>query len=159
MLAVLSILGMIALDQAVKWWAVHVLLPLGDIPLLEGIFHLTYIENRGSAFGLFLGQRMLFLILTPLVLAAIALALRRGMIQTTMGKWSLYLLFGGAVGNFIDRIFRGYVVDLFYFKLIDFPVFNVADIFVCVGAALFFVYVQFQHKSLEKPEKEVEADG
>lgn len=150
MLAVLSILGMIALDQAVKLWTVRVLMPIGDIPLLEGVFHLTYIENRGSAFGLFFGQRMLFLILTPLVLAAICFALWRGIIQTRTGKWSLYLLFGGAVGNFLDRIFRGFVVDLFYFKLIDFPVFNIADIFVCTGAALFFIYVQFQHKSTEK---------
>lgn len=152
MLAVISILGMIALDQLVKWWAVHVLMQVGDIPLWDGVFHLTYIENRGSAFGLFLGQRTLFMILTPLVLAAILLALWRGIIQTRVGKWSLYLLFGGAVGNLIDRILRGYVVDLFYFKLINFPVFNVADIFVCAGAALLFFYIQFQHKTPEKVE-------
>lgn len=158
MLAVLSILGMIALDQAVKYWAVQVLEPLGDIPLLEGIFHLTYVENRGSAFGLFLNQRMLFMILTPVVLAVIAFALWRRVIQTKLGKWSLYLLFGGAVGNFIDRMLRGYVVDLFYFKLIDFPVFNVADVFICSGAALFFIYFQFQHQTPEN-KKEVKSDA
>lgn len=158
MLAVLSILGMIVLDQAVKLWAVNVLKPLGDIPLLEGIFHLTYVENRGSAFGLFLDQRLLFMILTPAILAVIAFALWRGMIQTRTGKWSLYLLFGGAVGNFADRIIRGYVVDLFYFKLIDFPVFNVADIFICCGAALFFIYFQFQHKSADE-KNEVKHDA
>ena len=154
MLAVLSILGMIALDQAVKWWAVRVLMPVGDIPLLDGIFHLTYVENRGPAFGLLLGQRTLFMILTPLVLAAILFTLWKGILQTRTGKWSLYLLFGGAVGNFLDRIFRGYVVDLFYVKWIDFPVFNVADIFVCVGAALLFIYIQFQHKTERTEEQD-----
>ncbi len=158
MLAVLSILGMIVLDQAVKLWAVRVLASIGDIPLINGIFHLTYVENRGSAFGLFLNQRVLFMVLTPIVLAAVSIALWRGIIQTKTGKWSMYLLFGGAVGNFIDRIIRGYVVDLFYFKLINFPVFNIADIFICMGAALFFIYFQFQHKPVEQ-KKEVETDG
>ena len=158
MLAVLSILGMVILDQAVKLWAVRVLKPIGDIPLLKGIFHLTYVENRGSAFGLFLNQRLLFMLLTPLILAAVTFALWRGLIQTKTGKWSMYLLFGGAVGNFIDRIIRGYVVDLLYFKLIDFPVFNIADVFICTGAALFFIYFQFQHQS-PKSAKEVESDA
>ena len=158
MLAVLSILGMVAFDQAVKLWAVRVLKPIGDIPLIQGIFHLNYVENRGSAFGLFLDQRLLFMVLTPVVLAAITFALWRGMIQTKTGKWSMYLLFGGAVGNYIDRIVRGYVVDLFYFKLIDFPVFNIADIFICSGAVLFFIYFQFQHKSPE-PDREAKPDA
>lgn len=152
MLAVLSIILMVVLDQAVKLWAVRVLEPVGSIPLIEGVFHLSYVENRGAAFSILQDQRMFFLISTLVIFAAIIIALRKGIIQTKTGKWALYLVFGGAMGNYLDRLLRGFVVDLFYFKLIDFPVFNVADIFVCAGAALFFIYVLFQHKSGEEGE-------
>ena len=71
------------------------------------------------------------------------------LMQTALGNWSLVLIAAGAVGNAIDRVARGFVVDMFDFRLIHFPVFNVADIFICVGGVLFVIYFMFQHK--DKP--------
>lgn len=145
----LLILALIAFDQIVKYWAFTVLQPLTTIPIVENIFHLTYVENRGAAFSLLMNRRWLFVILAVLVVSAAAIALKKGVIQTKTGKWSLYLITAGAVGNVIDRIARGFVVDLFDFRLIHFPVFNVADIFICIGAVLFFIYIMFQHKDTD----------
>ncbi|WP_283675288.1 signal peptidase II [Butyricicoccus sp. Marseille-Q5471] len=145
----LLILALIAFDQLVKYWAFTVLQPLTTIPIVENIFHLTYVENRGAAFSLLMNRRWLFVILAVLVVSAAAIALKKGVIQTKTGKWSLYLITAGAVGNVIDRIARGFVVDLFDFRLIHFPVFNVADIFICTGAVLFFIYIMFQHKETD----------
>lgn len=145
----LLILALIAFDQLVKYWAFTVLQPLTTIPIVENIFHLTYVENRGAAFSLLMNRRWLFVILAVLVVSAAAIALKKGVIQTKTGKWSLYLITAGAVGNVIDRIARGFVVDLFDFRLIHFPVFNVADIFICIGAVLFFIYIMFQHKDTD----------
>ena len=143
--AVLAIFAMIIIDQAVKFWAVAVLQPVGDISVLPDIFHLTYVENRGAAFSILQNHIWLFVLLTVIILGAIFFALYRNMIYTAVGRWSLYIIAGGAVGNLIDRIARGYVVDLFDFRAIGFPVFNVADIFVCIGGVLFIVYFLFQH--------------
>lgn len=145
----LLILALIAFDQLVKYWAFTVLQPLTTIPIVENIFHLTYVENRGAAFSLLMNRRWLFVILAVLVVSAAAIALKKGVIQTKTGKWSLYFITAGAVGNVIDRIARGFVVDLFDFRLIHFPVFNVADIFICIGAVLFFIYIMFQHKDTD----------
>ena len=73
--------------------------------------------------------------------------------QTVLGRWSLVLIAAGALGNAIDRVAHGFVVDLFDFRLIHFPVFNVADIFICIGGALFVIYFMFQHKD-KQPENE-----
>lgn len=145
---------MIALDQAVKYWAVTVLQPAHTIPLIENIFHLTYVENRGAAFSLFakFDSRWIFVTLAVLITVAICVALQRHWIQTGLGRWSLYLIVAGALGNAVDRVIRGFVVDLFDFRAIGFPVFNVADIFICIGGALFFIYILFHHKEKERPE-------
>ena len=81
--------------------------------------------------------------------------LQKKLMQTALGRWSLVLVAAGALGNAIDRVVHGFVVDLFDFRLINFPVFNVADIFICVGGALFVIYFLFQHQD-EKPEQETD---
>lgn len=75
----------------------------------------------------------------------ISYAFYKKLILTKVGRWSLAFVAGGAVGNLIDRILHGYVVDMFYFELIDFPVFNVADIFIVIGGFLFAYYILFQY--------------
>ena len=139
---------MIALDQVVKYWALTSLQPQQTIPLLENVFHLTYVENRGAAFSLFaqFDSRWIFVALAVIVSVAIVVVLYKHLIQTSLGRWSLVLVAAGALGNAIDRVAHGFVVDLFDFRLIHFPVFNVADIFICVGGVLFVVYFLFQHK-------------
>ena len=156
-LYIAAILVMIVVDQAVKHWAFTVLQPQHTIPLIENVFHLTYIENRGAAFSMFatLDSRWIFVALAAVITLAICYALSKKLMQTALGNWSLVLIAAGAVGNAVDRVARGFVVDMFDFRLIHFPVFNVADIFICVGGVLFVIYFMFQHK--DKPNDKNEA--
>lgn len=144
---------LVALDQLVKYWAFTKLSVLGTIPIIDTVFHLTYVENRGAAFSILQNQSWLFLILTPLIVAAIIFVLYKKRIYSKIGRIGLYLVLAGALGNLIDRIWHGFVVDLFDFRLIHFPVFNVADIYVVCGVVLFFYYYLIQHEKLEKAAK------
>ena len=143
-LYIAAILIMIVVDQVVKHWAFTVLQPQHTIPLIENVFHLTYIENRGAAFSMFakFDSRWIFVALASVITLAICYTLSKKLMQT-------------ALGNAIDRVARGFVVDMFDFRLIHFPVFNVADIFICVGGVLFVIYFMFQHK--DKPNDKNEA--
>ena len=155
LLYIIAVLLMIALDQAVKLWALTSLQTQHTIPLIENVFHLTYVENRGAAFSLFaqFDSRWIFVALACVITVVILIALQKNYMQTVLGRWSLVLIAAGALGNAIDRVAHGFVVDLFDFRLIHFPVFNVADIFICIGGALFVIYFMFQHKD-KQPENE-----
>ena len=153
---IVAALLLVAADQAVKYWALTSLQAQHTIPLIPDVFHLTYVENRGAAFSLFaqFDSRWIFVILACVITAAIVIALHKKVMQTALGRWSLVLVAAGALGNAIDRVVHGFVVDLFDFRLIHFPVFNVADIFICVGGALFVIYFLFQHKDPEPAKQE-----
>lgn len=131
----------VAFDLVVKFFTAEYLQPLGSVSLLDGVFSLTYVENRGAAFGIMQNKQYIFIIFTAVVLALIVIYLLKKKPQGKLPYYSLAFVAGGAIGNLVDRIFRGYVVDLFDFELINFPVFNVADIFVCVGAVLTAIYI------------------
>ena len=135
-LAIILIAGGIGLDRWVKSWSVRVLQPVGSLPVWEGVFHLTYAENRGAAFSMLHGARWLLIAVTGAVLLALIVALCARKIPKGLARWGVYCVIAGAVGNLIDRIVQGYVVDLFDFCLIHFAVFNVADVFVCTGGGL-----------------------
>lgn len=161
--AIIALLS-IAIDQIVKHWArVDLALrPGSTIPLIEGVFHLTYVENRGAAFGILQNQRWLFLVLTVAVTAAIAyiLFIRKKPLPMFAGI-ALSFTLGGALGNFIDRLLNGYVVDVFDFRLIGFAVFNVADMcLVCsvIVLAIWLIYTDFIKKK-EVPKDEVAKNG
>lgn len=149
----------IVADQIVKYWAATDLRALGTIPLWEGVFHLTYCENTGAAFSMFSGQRWLLLAITVVLLAGLLYALRKNWMQNAFGRMSLRLIIGGAIGNMIDRFLLGYVVDMFDFRLINFPIFNVADILLCVGVGMMMLYVLFMEPRIEKAKKEAAQDG
>ena len=118
------------------------LMSVPTIPIIKDFFHLTYVENRGMAFGMFDGGRIFFVAVTVIVLIALCIFI----LKTDNAKRSVWLragsacVVGGAVGNLIERIGKGYVVDFLDFRVIDFPVFNVADIAVCVGAAMLVIH-------------------
>ena len=150
LLYIIAVLLMIVLDQAVKLWALTSLQAQQTIPLIENMFHLTYVENRGAAFSLLEDQTWLFLLLALLVVGAIIYAFSRNLIQNVWGKVSLLVVCAGAVGNAIDRAVHQYVVDMIEVLFIRFPVFNIADIYVTVGVALFAVYYLFQHRDPEE---------
>ena len=134
-LSVLAIVFFLILaDQAIKFLVVS-LMELGEsIPVFAGIFHITYIENPGAAFGLFANQRLVFIVAGILVIAAVCLMYRRLMSEKAIIRWGVALLLGGAVGNLIDRLRIGGVIDFLDFRI--WPVFNIADIGICVGVAL-----------------------
>ena len=134
-LSVLAIVFFLILaDQAIKFLVVS-LMELGEsIPVFAGIFHITYIENPGAAVGLFANQRLVFIVAGILVIAAACLMYRRLMSEKAIIRWGVALLLGGAVGNLIDRLRIGGVIDFLDFRI--WPVFNIADIGICVGVAL-----------------------
>ncbi len=145
-------LFLISLDQFVKYWAVVYLKPVGTINVLDGLFALSYVENRGAAFGLMEGWRWLFIPLTVVVVAGLLIYYAR--LPRARKYWAvrvpMMFILSGAVGNFIDRVRLAYVVDMFEFKFITFPVFNVADICLVCGTFAFAFVMIFIIKE-EKP--------
>ena len=146
--AIGSIIVLTAIDQITKFLAVRYLMEGGPIVLIDGVFELRYLENRGSAFGLMQNQRIFFIIIT-IIIVGIFVWLYCKLPDTRRMRWMHLICIGiisGALGNFIDRFINGYVVDFFYFKLINFPIFNVADIYVTVSAAVLIVLGVFYYK-------------
>ena len=99
----------VAADQLVKYWACVRLKPVETLPVVREVFHLTYCENRGAAFSLFSGKRWLLLLITAVLLAGILYAMKKQWVRGGLGRWGLRLILGGALGNLIDRLLRGYV--------------------------------------------------
>ena len=139
---IIGILGVVA-DFVTKKLAVAYLKGGNEVILIEKVFKLSYVENKGAAFGIFQDMRYVFVVLTVLIVFFLFWLLKSQKTQSRIFKTGIILMISGAVGNFIDRVFLGYVVDFLNFYLIDFPVFNVADCFVCIGAGLLVIYYLF----------------
>ena len=138
---IMSIIGLIAIDQWTKIWAVRTLGSGTDLYLWKDVFHLHYISNDGAAWGMFSGKQSFLILLTFLIILGMAYYMIR-LPKTKWGTWgkvAFVLIISGAIGNLIDRIHLGYVRDFLYFILIDFPVFNVADILVVCGTGLLMI--------------------
>ena len=136
----LIIIAVVVIDQLIKLLVVNQMSLYETIPVIEDIFHITYIHNTGAAFSLMEGMRI-FLIAFPVIMVIVAIvfmALKRKEGHPLM-MTSIALIAGGGIGNLIDRIFYGYVVDFIDFRV--FSIFNFADIFVCTGCGLLILYV------------------
>ena len=148
--ALLSVL-LIFLDQWTKYLAVKNLKDQASFVILRGVFELHYLENRGAAFGVLQGKKIFFVTVT--VLMIVLLIYVYGRIPAERHFYPLHgiciALFAGAIGNFIDRILHNYVIDFFYFSLINFPIFNVADIYVTCAMALFIILFLFYYKEAD----------
>ena len=131
----------IAADQVSKIFLAQALKSGRHINVIPKILSLVYVENRGAAFGILQGARIFFIVLTVIVLIAAIVYIVKMRPQSVGEKLALAFIAGGAVGNFIDRAYLGYVRDFLSVDFIDFPVFNIADCFVCVGAALYVIYI------------------
>lgn len=145
-----GILIIAILDQAAKLFAAGLLQSVDTVPLWNKVFHLTYVENRGAGWGMFSDHTWLLTVATIIVVVAAV-----GYVVAKRPKNPLFLtaftfMIGGAVGNLVDRIRQGFVIDFFDFTLINFPVFNVADCFITVGAITFVIYVLFFSDKKEK---------
>lgn len=140
---------LVLLDQYTKTLAVMHLKDQAPFVIWNGVFELHYLENRGSAFGMLQNKLMILVPMTVIVCAVILYIFFKRIPNEPRFRWLniiAVLFFAGAVGNFIDRIVQGYVVDFFYFILIDFPIFNVADIYVVVAAFLLIILCLFYYK-------------
>ncbi len=154
LIAAVCVVAGIFLDQFAKYLAVAYLKDSDPFVLIDGVFQLEYLENRGAAFGMFQNRQWIFMIFSIVITVLVIVVYWRipvGKRSDCGRSWlplriCAVLLAAGAVGNLIDRARLGYVVDFFYFKLIDFPIFNVADIFVTVAVLLLIILLLFYYK-------------
>lgn len=146
--ALLTALAAIFFDQFTKVLAVKNLKNKSSIALIENVFELHYLENRGAAFGMLQNQKLLFIVIGIVILAAVVLCYMKLPHSRRFVPLRICLIFvaSGAIGNMIDRIRLDYVIDFLYFELIDFPIFNVADIYVTISAFVLVFLILFYYK-------------
>ncbi len=141
--------AVIVLDRVVKYLVVSNLNPWESIPVIEGIFHFTYVQNRGAAFSMWEEQWLILEVLPLAVIAAgLVLLFRKRKSWDKLMLTAIAFICGGGLGNLIDRMSLGYVVDLFDFRV--FPVFNIADIFICAGCGLMVLDILFFERKHSK---------
>lgn len=147
-LPIISVFLLVLLDQIVKYFTIIKLKGQPAFVILKNVFELCYVENKGAAFGIFQGAILYFILTTLILLVIIIFAYTRLPHTRRMIPLRILaiLIAAGGIGNLIDRIFRGFVVDMFYFKLIDFPVFNVADCYITVAEFFLIVLIIFYYK-------------
>lgn len=143
----------VVFDQLFKKWCVYALSMGISRRLLPGILNLTMVHNYGASWGILAGKTNLLLGVTAVVCLGIIVYLLLGKPEQSMGRLSLAFILGGAIGNAVDRFVLGYVVDMFETAFIQFPVFNVADCFICVGAALLCIHVFMEEAKDAKAKK------
>lgn len=153
-ISAITVVILVVLDQLTKWQALTKLKPIKNKVVIKGFLDFTFVENRGAAFGILSGQRIFFILLTIAVVIGILYSFYK--LPDTKEyhylKYGLVLVLSGAIGNVIDRAVRGYVVDFLEVTFIKWPVFNMADIYVVVGACLILFLSLFVIKEEEKKE-------
>lgn len=151
LIGIFSIIIGVLLDQYTKILAVTHLKDANSVPIIEDVFELHYLENRGAAFGILQNQH-LFFVISGLILLTVGTILYVRLPYTKRMlplRICLISIAAGAIGNMIDRVTLNYVIDFLYFKLIDFPIFNVADIYVTVSTFLVAFLILFYYKDEE----------
>ena len=149
--ALISFILLILFDQRTKSLAVANLMNQEPFVIVKDVFQLRYLENRGAAFGMMQGQQTFFVISALLAVVIITYVYFKLPWEKRFHSLRAVVLFiaAGAVGNLIDRLVLGYVVDFFYFELIDFPIFNVADIYVTCATVILALLILFYYKEDE----------
>ncbi len=146
-------LGIALADQITKILVVQNIPLYGTVEAIPGLFHLTYVQNFGAAFSALQGMRWLFVALFVVLTAAILFEyFKKPMPFTKLERWLIAAIYGGGLGNMIDRVRLGYVVDMIATDFIDFPVFNVADCFITCGCILLMIRLVLFNKAFWKEE-------
>lgn len=167
-ICLLIVAGLIGIDQLFKILAVDKLVPGTTLPVIKigqtEIFNLTYCENTGAAFSFFSGKQIFLIIFTVIALVALSIFVCKTKSRSKLLTISYMLILAGGVGNLIDRIAQGYVVDYIEFRLFEFAVFNFADICVVIGGILMVVFVFVEEKKAlvlekSKAEKDKKSNG
>lgn len=137
---------LVALDQATKYLAVTRLKPVGSIPVIKGLFNLSYVENPGAAWGILAGRQYLLVAFSIVTFTFLIWQRRHLFNHLWLGRVTMPLIFGGVIGNLIDRVLHAYVIDFldFHWRGAHFPAFNVADAAICCGVFM-FVATQWHH--------------
>ena len=156
-LMIAIMIGAIALDQLTKWLTVTCLEYRETVPLWQDVFHFTYERNEGAAFGMLSDHRWVFMVVSTVAIIGLLIYLFRFTPKSKIMQISLSMIAGGGIGNMIDRVYLGYVIDFIDVRLINFAVFNIADSFVTVGAFLFMGYMIYDTVMEYKREKETAA--
>ena len=133
--------ALIGIDQAIKLWAVNVLQPVGSMPLIPHVVELRFVLNQGMAFSLLSGKQLFLIIATSIALILVAYMLFFRSRGKYLQQAAMLLVLGGGIGNLIDRVLNGEVVDYINLLFMRFAVFNFADICVCVGVALWVLEI------------------
>ena len=150
---ILSLL-IVLLDQGTKLLVIQNIAPTDTIPVIPQVFNLVYVKNTGAAFSLLSGKTFFLSLISLAVCVGIVWFLIKNQPKSRLMLIAASLILGGAIGNMIDRMFRGSVVDFFEVLLIEFPVFNVADIAITIGAVLLMIYVLFFDREKKNGENE-----
>lgn len=158
MIETIVIILLVALDQIVKYIVRTGLDLYEKVQFIPGFIGFTYIRNNGAAFSMLTGARWFFVVLTVVVVAGMLWVLYARKVTHPLGRWTLVLVIAGAVGNLIDRAIFGYVVDMIETQFMNFPVFNVADIFITVGGILLCIYFGFLHDKVTPKKNDTEQE-
>lgn len=152
---VFAVVVLVALDQLSKFLVITKLKPVGTTTVVDGILQFRYVENTGAAFSMLSNNTTLLSVVTSLIMVAILVALFAGKVTDKLQYISLVIVVAGGIGNLIDRIARGYVVDFIEYTFVNYAVFNVADIFVTIGALLLVasIVMEIVRESKEKKEQ------
>lgn len=145
-ICIVSIAGLVVADQCVKLYFIS-LHSFFDFPVIGDYVRFTYTENRGAAFGIFQNSRVFLIGITSVLVLCCLYFIVFRKLSSVIANISLALIVAGGIGNLIDRVFRGYVVDFIYFKFIHFAVFNMADSYVFIGAVMMCLYVLFRESA------------
>ena len=147
-------LGICAADQFTKYLTVANIPLFGHVPVIPGVVGLTYAQNTGAAFSALEGMQWLFVLVFAILTGLLMLEyFKKPMPFTKLERWCIAAVYGGGLGNVIDRVRLGYVVDMIKTEFITFPVFNVADCFITCGCTLLMVHIFFFNKAFWKDEK------
>lgn len=153
-LMAVMVAGIVALDQWTKYLTVANIDLHGKLEAIDGLFHLTYVQNTGAAWSMFAGQKWLFLaVFGVFALFVVWEFITKRMPFSAFDRFCIAAVFAGGLGNIIDRVRLGYVVDMIAVDFIDFPVFNVADCFITCGCIALMVSLIFFNKDFWKDEK------
>lgn len=153
-LMVLCVAGITVADQLTKYLVVQNIGLHTQVPVIDGLFHLTYVRNTGAAFSIFQNMQWLFAVVFGLLTVAIIWDFAKKRLPfTKLERWLIVCIYAGGLGNMIDRVRFGYVIDMIEVEFMDFAVFNVADCFITCGCILLMIHLIFFNKEFWKDEK------